>query len=107
MALNSVKLGGTVKKIGESGFEGCSALMHVALPEGIAEIGQRAFAECPSLQSITLPKSIRSIGTQFVYNDTSLMALKYRGSESQWKNVTREKDWLITTNIEDLEYNVK
>ncbi len=43
-ALRSVELGASVVRIGDSAFEGCTALTQVsAFPEGLKEIGLRAF----------------------------------------------------------------
>ena len=75
----------TVKKIGNSAFEGCSSLKSISIPGSVTEIGKYAFSvcnnltsvilgdgvtkidnnafnSCSELKSVTFPKSLRSIG---------------------------------------------
>ena len=52
--------GGTC--IGDSAFDICSNLTHIALPDSITDIGIGAFNGCSSLESINIPDSVKMIG---------------------------------------------
>ena len=47
-----------------SGFNGCSNLTKVIVPEGVTIIGDEAFSLCSSLAEIRLPASLLSIGNE-------------------------------------------
>lgn len=53
--VESVTLPSTIKIIGASAFEGCSALEDVIFPQELSKIKARAFADCISLRAITIP----------------------------------------------------
>ena len=50
-----------VTEIGAYGFENCSGLTSLVLPESLTTIGQFAFNGCTGLTSITLPESLTTI----------------------------------------------
>lgn len=55
-------LGGyPVTGIGESAFNGCSALTSVAIPASVTHIGRWAFYGCSGLLSATIPASVKRI----------------------------------------------
>lgn len=55
-SITSVEVPGTLLTIGESAFEGCTALRQVSpLPAGFRQIGERAFAGCTNLISFDKP----------------------------------------------------
>lgn len=43
-----------------------------------------AFAACGSLQYITFPKTVTTVGTKLVTDFTSLLAVRYTGTEDEW-----------------------
>ena len=43
-----------------------------------------AFAACGSLQYITFPKTVTTVGTKLVTDLTSLLAVRYIGTEDEW-----------------------
>ncbi len=51
-----------VTGIGNSAFEGCSALTEVTIPECVGSIGKAAFASCSSLISATIGNPDANIG---------------------------------------------
>ena len=51
----------TVKTIGESAFNGCSALKDINIPSSVESIGGCAFSGCAALKSVTIPESVKSI----------------------------------------------
>ncbi len=64
-----------VVAIGDSAFEGNTALTSITLSEGITTIGQWAFADCTGLTSVTLPDTLTELGREAFYGCTSLTTL--------------------------------
>lgn len=60
--LTSVTIPNSVTNIGISGFSVCIGLTSITIPNSVTSIESSAFAGCTALQSITLPNSITSIG---------------------------------------------
>ena len=70
--VKKIKIPEGVTKIGESAFEGCSALEEIEISNDVTEIGSRAFSECSNLKEIRIPDKVISIGTQAFYRCSSL-----------------------------------
>ena len=51
----------TLKAIGDSAFENCSALKSVLISKPVEVIGKKAFKNCVNLTSIVLPDSLKTI----------------------------------------------
>lgn len=71
--VTSVRLPGTLDKIGEGAFYGCGRLTSVRLPEGLTYIGGSAFSGCTALAEINIPDSVTTLGTWFL-EDTAVSA---------------------------------
>lgn len=61
-----------LEKIWDSGFEGCTNLEKVILPNTIKTIDDEAFRDCSKLTTIELPDSLTYIGEHAFRNDTAL-----------------------------------
>ena len=48
--------------IGWGGFNGCSGMTSIVIPDSVTSIGGEVFNNCKSLTSVTMPDSITSIG---------------------------------------------
>lgn len=57
------------------GFNGCTSLYEIEIPQSLRTIGVKAFAGCTSLRHITLPNSLRCIGGEAFCGCTSLSEL--------------------------------
>ena len=68
--------GNTVLAIGESVFEGNTAITEVSIPNTVRTIGSSAFKDCTALEKITFPQKLQTIGEQAFDGDTSLKTLK-------------------------------
>ena len=60
--IKEVTLEDGIGSIGESAFEGCTALETVHIPDSVGSIGWFAFMSCISLKNITIPDRVWSIG---------------------------------------------
>lgn len=77
----NVKLSNKLKTI--RGFNGCSNLASIEIPDGVLTITSYAFSGCASLQSITLPASLTSVHPMSFYECSSLTSI-----DVDSKNVT-------------------
>ena len=59
--LTSVKIPGSVKRIGASAFENQGQLTSVTIPEGVESIADRAFWSCSKLAKVDLPASLTTL----------------------------------------------
>ena len=53
--------GSAVTKISGTGFQNCTELTSVTLPEGLTEISDSSFSGCTGLTSVTLPKNLTTV----------------------------------------------
>ncbi len=60
-----VRIPGTLKEIGLSAFEDCTALEEVEIADGVERIGRNAFLNCTALTSVSVPDSVKEIGDAF------------------------------------------
>ena len=70
--LTSITLPESMTEIKLWAFSGCSSLTNITIPDTITSIGERAFQICKNLTSITLPKSLGIIETYTFYGCTGL-----------------------------------
>lgn len=92
-SLQSVNISNSVTSIGENVFSGCWALASVTIPNSVTSIGNGAFSNCSALTSVTIPNSVTSIGNDAFYKCYSLADIYFDGTETQWNNVAKEKNW--------------
>ena len=71
-ALESVKLGNRMRKIGDWAFMECSNLKSVDLPNSLETIGERAFKNCPNLTGIVFPSQLKEIGDEAFVGDDAI-----------------------------------
>ena len=87
-------IGDSVTKIGDSAFEGCTALTSVTIPNSVTEIYGDAFKGCTGLKKIYSLNPVPPViyeGTFETYHADLFVPkgcyLKYKGAE-YWKNFT-------------------
>lgn len=62
VALDSIKIPCTVKRIWDYAFDGCYNLENIVLPSSVEYIGCHTFEGCESFESIVIPESVTYIG---------------------------------------------
>ena len=72
LQITSVKLPGTLERIGDRAFRNCMALREMEIPESVKEIGESAFEGCRRLEKVILPDSLERIPGKLFYGCSSL-----------------------------------
>jgi hypothetical protein len=73
-------------------FKGCKSLNSITIPDGVTSIGYDAFQDCTSLTNITIPDSVTSVGDSAFYGCTSLERVYYKGTASNWKKISIDRE---------------
>ena len=108
--LRNIVLPEGIINIGSGAFSNTS-LKSIILPEGITYIRAETFNECFSLTSITIPKSVTRIGgNAFSYDrefvDIDQVDIYYRGSEAEWKQISKNGEWLSVAGDDYNEWSI-
>jgi len=83
-SLTSITIPKGITYIGSSAFSGCNGLTWISIPEGVTEIGSNAFNSSSSAaKTVFIPVSLKSLGRE-AFGYMSKVALHYAGTESQW-----------------------
>ena len=101
----SFAISNSVTSIGEYAFSDCTGLTSITIPNSVTSIGEHAFFACTGLTSITIPNSVTSIGDGAFQYCTGLTSIKYRGTEAQWKAITKGYAWNNNTGNYTVTYN--
>lgn len=80
-ALESVTLGNSLISI--AGFEGCTSLKQITLPNSLKTISHDAFRDCRALTSIVIPNSVTSIEMNAFRDCTSLTSVTFSNALTQ------------------------
>lgn len=82
-SIKSLTLPSSLKRIGESAFEGCG-MIKVDLPQGLEVIGENAFNQ-NRFVNLTIPNTVTIIKSQAFYNNNNLKTVVYEeGSHIQF-----------------------
>ncbi|MDE7379831.1 MAG: leucine-rich repeat domain-containing protein, partial [Clostridia bacterium] len=76
--IESVTLPDTIAEV--IGFEGCSSLKSINIPDNATKICNSAFSRCAALESIDIPDSVTEIGWSAFYDCKALKTAKIPGS---------------------------
>lgn len=87
-ALTSVIIPDTVTIIGDRAFRDCSSLISINIPNSVMSIGVGAFSNCFSLISIIISKNVTAIGTVAFARCSNLQSIYYTGIEADWEKIS-------------------
>ncbi|MBE6751694.1 MAG: hypothetical protein E7556_04130, partial [Ruminococcaceae bacterium] len=101
--LVTIEFNNNIKTIDEGTFAYCRSLENVTSINKVTTFGVNSFRGCNKINYITFPNTLKII-EQFAFGDClNLTAVKFNGSESQWKSVSidsRGNDYLLNANVE-------
>lgn len=105
--LSSITIPESITTIGNWAFQSCSSLTSITLPNGISEIFAEAFGSCSNLESIYLPRSLKTIGRNIFPYCPKLKNIYYEGSRTEWNQINKHEEWdlLIRKNNYTIRYN--
>ena len=73
-----------VTALGERAFMNHANLESVEIQGELTQVSDSAFENCTALKQITFPKTVTTVGTKLVTDFTSLLAVRYTGTEDEW-----------------------
>ena len=76
-------LSDSIHSIGDHAFDGCSSLLHVALPHFLTSIESNTFSNCTLLSTVTIPRSVRGIAPTAFRNCPELTIFAGYGSRAE------------------------
>ena len=91
-SLTSIVIPDGVTSVGYNVFYGCTSLTDVVFHDNVTSIGQYAFYGCTSLTDVVIPVSVTSVDAQAFNNCQNLANVYYKGSASDWDNLTINYD---------------
>lgn len=87
--LESVTIPDSVNRIGACAFMNCVSLKSVAIPNSVPEL-DGTFSGCTSLESVVIGTGVTLIRMGTFYNCKNLKHVYYRGTEEQWRVVSKQ-----------------
>ena len=79
-SLTSIDIPNSVVEIGEYAFSGCTGLTSIEIPNSVTRIGSSAFSVCTNLTSIEIPNSVTSIDYYAFSGCTGLASIEIPNS---------------------------
>lgn len=73
--LTTVTIPQSVVEIGNGAFSGCNSISSLTLPNNLQKMGHTVFSSCTSLTNITIPSSVTSIGEDAFNGCTNLKSV--------------------------------
>ena len=87
-ALRNFVLPDNVLTIGHSAFSGCDSLTSIIIPDSVTSIDSYAFSYCDSLTSVVIGQNVTSIGNYAFDGCDSLTGVYYKGTASDWAEIS-------------------
>lgn len=106
-ALRTVTFREGVKEIGDSAFSSCENLTEVVFPDSVQIIRRDAFRSCKSLKKIVFGKGIATLEQESFTNLPTSAQFFYRGTEEEWRKVSKQSSWATGANSNNVQFNYK
>lgn len=87
LAVQSVRLPGSLHTIGEGAFSDCASLERLQIPEGVLYVGRDAFSGCVLLHKLYLPLSLEEVGETAFASCAALSELYYPGDADAFAEI--------------------
>ena len=102
--LTQITINSPISTIPERAFDSCSNLETFLIPESVLAIESSAFYKCTSLKTISIPESVKKIFGYAFGECTELKTINYSGSQLQWLNIEKGRDWAYSTGTFTINY---
>jgi uncharacterized repeat protein (TIGR02543 family) len=99
--LVGITMPNSVTSIGTYAFFGCTNLASITMQDGVQSIGDSAFQSCTSLTSVTIPDSVMSIGNAAFYGCNKLISITIPSSVTSIVNTFNGCTSLASITIPD------
>ena len=86
-------------KIGRACFQFCTGIRTLIIDEGLKTLTEDAFRGCYGLETVYLPRTLDLIESSVFCYCGKLTDVYYRGTETQWDNIT--KSWIENIKLTD------
>ncbi len=70
--INSITIPNNILNIGDYAFWGCTGLINATIPTTVNRVGDYAFKDCTGLVNVTISEGVENLGKGVFYNCTSL-----------------------------------
>lgn len=90
--LSSITIPESITTIGNWAFQNCKSLTSITLPNEVSEIFKEAFG-CSNLESIYLPRSLKTIGYNIFPYCPKLEDIHYEGTSTEWRRISKDEYW--------------
>ena len=95
-SLKTLRIPGSVERIGDAAFAMCPSLTGLELNLGLKEIGQAAFYQCTGLERVILPETVSSVGLGAFGECSGLVSIRFPGNLETLENSVVSECSLLT-----------
>ncbi len=81
-------LSSDITEINQYAFRNCDNLTSVTIDDNVKNIGNQAFFECHNLTSVTIGINVKNIDKAAFYGCDKLTIVHYKGTASDWANIS-------------------